>query len=91
MKAFIDRFVYFNCPDNRARIRGKSAALAIPYEDTDAETAELLVSFFEKCLQYLEMNLAGQVLVPGVTERGEVRHKEDRLQEARDLGRRLAG
>src|SRR5512138_2812576 len=28
MKAMIDRWVYFNCPQNRAKIRGKRALLA---------------------------------------------------------------
>ncbi|MFA5559031.1 MAG: flavodoxin family protein [Methanofastidiosum sp.] len=26
MKAFIDRFVYFNCPENREKIRGKNSS-----------------------------------------------------------------
>jgi hypothetical protein len=33
MKCFIDRFVFFNCPVNRGKIRGKSAALAVPFEE----------------------------------------------------------
>jgi putative NADPH-quinone reductase len=33
MKGFIDRFVYFNCPENRAKIKGKPAVLAIPFEE----------------------------------------------------------
>ena len=90
MKAFIDRFVYFNCPENRARIKGRAAALAIPFEDTDLETAALVVKFFEKSLQYLEMNLSGQILVPGVGEKGDILKKPDRLQEAFNLGARLA-
>ena len=28
MKAFLDRFVYFNCPQNRPQMRGKGAVLA---------------------------------------------------------------
>jgi multimeric flavodoxin WrbA len=37
MKAFIDRFVYFNCPENRAK-SGKAAN--IPFED-DTSTRDL--------------------------------------------------
>jgi multimeric flavodoxin WrbA len=37
MKCFIDRFVYFNCPEHRAKIRGKSAVLAIPFESVSAK------------------------------------------------------
>jgi multimeric flavodoxin WrbA len=89
MKAFIDRFVYFNCPENRGRIAGKSAVIAIPFEDEDLETASLLVSFFEKCFDYLEMKLVGQTLGPGVTEKGEIAHKAESLQQAHQLGMRL--
>jgi multimeric flavodoxin WrbA len=90
MKAFIDRFVYFNCPAHRAKIRGHAAALAIPFEDTNPETADLLVKFFEKSLSYLELDLAGQIVVPGVTRKGEVAEKADRMAEAYALGARLA-
>lgn len=91
LKAFIDRFVYYNCPENRPQIAGKRAALAIPYEDTDAETVAPLLTFFEKSLAYLEMHLCGQVIVPGVTRRGEVRDRVDCMNAARALGRELAG
>lgn len=90
MKAFVDRFVYFNCPENRAKIRGTLAAIAVPFEEGDPEAAALLVAFFEKSLQYLEMNLIGKIIVPGVTRKGEVVGKEGPLEEAYNLGRRLA-
>ena len=89
MKGFIDRFVYFNCPENRAKIKGKSAVLAIPFEEESTETASLSVSFFEKSLGYLEMKLAGIVLVPGVSRKGDVLEKTEKLKEAYDVGRRL--
>jgi len=90
MKGFIDRFVYFNCPENRAKIRGKPAVLAVPFEEEDPETAALLVAFFVKSLRYLEMNLNGTVLVPGVTRKGEIADNKAKLQEAYELGKRLA-
>lgn len=90
MKAFIDRFVYFNCPENRARVRGKRAVIAVPYEEEGPETAELVVAFFEKSLAYLEMDLVGQVLAPGVGPRGAILEQEEVLAQADDLGRRLA-
>jgi multimeric flavodoxin WrbA len=90
MKVFIDRFVYFNCPENREKIKGKPAVLAIPFEEENPETAALLVSFFEKSLAFLEMNLIGEILVPGVTRKGEITEKEAKLQEAYELGKRLA-
>jgi multimeric flavodoxin WrbA len=90
MKGFIDRFVYFNCPKNRAKIRGKSAVIAIPFEEENIETARPVIEFFQKCLDYLEVNLLGEILVPGVSARGEIRHKEKSLQEAYELGQSIA-
>jgi multimeric flavodoxin WrbA len=90
MKCFIDRFVYFNCPANRGMVRGKPAVLAVPFEDEDPETASLTTAFFERSLAYLEMNLAGTLIVPGMARKGQVRERVDRLDEAFELGRRLA-
>ena len=89
MKAFIDRFVYFNCPENREKIRGKRAAIAVPFEEKDPETASPVVDFFERCFRYLEVELAARVLVPGVTRRGEVRARADVMDEASRAGRCL--
>lgn len=90
MKGFIDRFVYFNCPENRAKIRGKLAVIAVPFEEESLETAALVEAFFEKSLEYLEMNLVGKILVPGVGEKGDILKKAERLLEGFELGRRLA-
>ena len=90
MKCFIDRFVYFNCHLNRPGIRGTSAVLAVPFEEEEYETADLLVGFFEKSLAYLEMNLVSKILVPGVSKKGDILKKADRLDDACALGRALA-
>ena len=90
MKCFIDRFVYFNCPENRLKIKGKDVVLAVPFEEENPDTATPLVTFFEKSLNYLEMNIVGKVIVPGVTLKGEIVKKNDRMKEAFELGRRLA-
>jgi multimeric flavodoxin WrbA len=89
MKGFIDRFVYFNCPENRAKIKNKSAALAVPFEEDNPETASVLIEFFERCFDYLEMKIVGRIIVPGVTHRGEILRKEDRLEESFLLGKSL--
>jgi multimeric flavodoxin WrbA len=89
MKAFIDRFVYFNYPGNRAKIRGKEAVLVIPFEEEDSTIADPLLTFFERSLAYLEMTIAGQVVAPGVTIRGEVRERTKLMEETSELGRRL--
>ena len=90
MKGFLDRFVYFNCPENRKLVRGKAAALVVPFEEQDPQTASLLVAMFERSLAYLEMGLAGTLLVPGVTQPGEVRQQQDVMARARRLGEGLA-
>ncbi len=91
MKAFIDRFVYFNSEVNRARIRGKKAAVAIVLEEDRQATWQPVVDFFSNSLGYLEIPLAGTIVVPGVGEKGAIRARTDRLDEAGRLGRRLAG
>jgi multimeric flavodoxin WrbA len=87
MKGFIDRFVYFNCPENRARLENKTAVLAIPFEEEDPGTAGLVVSFFEKSFSYLGIDLIGTVLAPGVTKRGEIKKEKAKLGEGYELGR----
>jgi multimeric flavodoxin WrbA len=89
MKAFIDRLVYFGCPENRPKIKGKPGVIVVPFEEETPETAALLVEFFEKSLRYLEMPLAAQLLVPGVTRKGEVTERPESLDRAFDLGRQI--
>jgi multimeric flavodoxin WrbA len=91
MKAFIDRFVYFNCPENRAKIKGKKAMIAIPFEEENPDTARPVVEFFENCLGYLEMALVGTIVVGGVGAKGDILKKPDHLQEAYEMGVRLGG
>jgi len=90
MKGFIDRFVYFNCPENRSKIKGKAAVLAIPFEEDNIKTADLLVRFFEKSLGYLEMKIAGKILSPGVSARGDILKKEEFLKKGYQLGKRIS-
>jgi multimeric flavodoxin WrbA len=90
MKAFIDRFVYFNCPENRAQVRSKKAVLAVVLEEDSEATWQPVVDFFAKSLAYLEMALARTIVVPGVGKAGEILGKPDRLDEAFRLGNALA-
>ena len=90
MKAFVDRLVYFNCPENRKLVRGKATALVVPFEEQDPQTASLLVAMFERSLGYLEMELVDTLLVPGVTRFGEVRDQHDVMTRARRVGEELA-
>ena len=90
MKAFLDRFVYFNSPENRAKIRGKSAVIAVPFEEENPETAAPLVAMFEKSFRYLELKFAGKIIVPGAGHKGDILKKTEVLAEAEELGKKLA-
>ncbi|MEW6584592.1 MAG: flavodoxin family protein [Nitrospirota bacterium] len=90
MKCFMDRFVYFNCPENRSKIKGKAAVLAIPFEEDNIKTADLLVRFFVKSLRYLEMKIVGKILCPGVSARGDILKREEFLEKGYRLGQRIA-
>jgi len=89
MKALVDRLVYFNCPENRPKLAGKAAILAIPFEETDLATAAPVVDFFGRTCEYLGLKVAGKVLAWGVTRRGEVAAREEFMREAFSLGRDL--
>ena len=90
MKAFLDRFVYFNCPETRALIKGKSAILIIPFEEEHSETAEILIKMFEKSFKYMEVPIIDIILAPGVDKRGEVGQKEDIMKRCFELGKKIA-
>ena len=90
MKCLIDRFVYFNCPENRSKIKGKSAVLAIPFEEDNIKTADLLIRFFVKSLRYLEMKIIGKILCPGVSARGDILKREEFLRKGCQLGQRIS-
>ncbi len=59
-------------------------------EEEDLETAQGVVEFFKKSLAYLQIELLGQIIVPGVGEKGAVRRKPEYLLQACELGRPLA-
>ena len=90
MKGFIDRFVFFNCPENRKMIANKGAVIVIPYEEESLQTPALLIEFFEKSLHYLQMNLIGKIIVPGVTRKGDVLKKSEQLAKCFELGKRIS-
>lgn len=89
MKCFIDRLTFFNCPENRSKIRGKSAVIIVPFEDESPETARLVIEFFEKSLAYLEIKLTGKIIVPAVGDKGAVSKKPQRLTESYKLGQQI--
>jgi multimeric flavodoxin WrbA len=90
LKAFVDRLVYFNCDQNRPKIRGKRAAVVIPYEETGPEAAEPLLKMFQLSFKYLELDFIGNVLAPGVSKKAEVLNHPDILTRCREMGKLLA-
>jgi multimeric flavodoxin WrbA len=90
MKAFIDRFVYFNGPKNRKKIKDKLAVIAVPFEEENEETVAPVVSFFEKSFNFLGVKLIGKIIASGVTKRGEVKEKKEYMEEAYNLGKEVA-
>ncbi len=89
IKAFLDRFVYFNSPENRKKIKGKSAVIVVPFEENNLETAKPLIEMFEMSLKYLEIPIIEKIIVPGVTKRGEVAQKEKLMEKCYTLGKKL--
>jgi len=90
MKTFIDRLVWFNCPENRSVIRGKTAAYVIPFEETGQETADPLVRMLEMSIAYLELRNGGGVIAPGMGAKDAVKGSPDILDKCRLLGIELA-
>jgi len=89
MKAFLDRFVYFNCPENREKIAGTTCVLAVVFEEDSNDAAGPLVDMFEKSFEYLKVVHTETILVPGVTKRGEIAKKSDVMARAFELGKTL--
>jgi len=91
MKLFIDRLVYFNCPENRPAVRGKKGIIVIPYEEESPETVEPLEKMFEMSLNYMEMRLVHKLIVPGAGEKGAVREMPGIMKKCELLGETIAG
>ena len=89
LKLFLDRFVYFNSPENREIIKEKSAILVVPFEEDNLKTAEPLIIMFEKSFEYLNLPIIDTIIVPGVTKRGEVSKKEGIMKKCYDVGQKL--
>lgn len=89
MKAMLDRFVFFNCPENRPKVRGKRSVLLVPFEDSDPRSAAPLVDMFRMSMEYLEMSLVQVVLAPGLEGKGEAGGDPALMASALDAGKAL--
>jgi multimeric flavodoxin WrbA len=86
-KAFLDRWygVY-----DQGIFKGKETVLVIPLEDTTESTYNPILNMFKAIMEYLHMNHVGTVLAPGVLERGAVRNHQKFIDNAREIGIKLA-
>ena len=64
--------------------------MAIPFEEDNIKTADLLIRFFVKSLRYLEMKIIGKILSPGVSARGDILKREEFLEKGYQLGKRIS-
>ena len=87
-KLFIDRWYRF-AGDGRWRVRGKKAVLVSAFGDEKPDTPRHLVGMLSDAFAYLGMDFVGQVLV-SASEAGEVAGNRAALDQARDMGRRVA-
>jgi multimeric flavodoxin WrbA len=90
MKCFIDRFVYFNSPENRKHVKGKMAVIAVPFEENDLSTAAPVTDFFEKSLAYLGIKLLDRLIVPGVTKKDDASGNERIMELAYNVGLKIS-
>lgn len=87
MKALIDRLVYFCCSKNEDKIKGKEVVIATVQAGEDPNSANPLLRMLEMSMRYLGMKLKGEIVVPNVGNKGAIRKKKRKLQEAFKLGR----
>jgi multimeric flavodoxin WrbA len=89
MKAFVDRW-FARAPKRNGGgiLSGRRVVLAVPYGDTDPETARHVVGMFKDALEYVKSELFECVLAPGAYAAGDVKTYGDVLERARRAGER---
>jgi multimeric flavodoxin WrbA len=86
MKAFLDRFVFFNGVNTKKMIEGKSAVVLTALEQDDPKGARLLIEMFRLSLDWMGMKYAGELIAHGVYKKGDILKREDYLKKAYELG-----
>lgn len=89
LKTFFDRWYALVHRGGRRRFARKKAVIVTAYGDDDPGTPDHLVGMFRRSFQYLGIDIAGLL---GVTasDPGDVLANADAMQEAYNLGVRLA-
>jgi multimeric flavodoxin WrbA len=91
LKLALDRMFCLCHGPSRALLKGKTAVLIAAFEDVPKEATPFLVGMVKKACGYVEMDLAGKILVQA-SQKGEVVEKDPAaLITARNLGARPAG
>jgi multimeric flavodoxin WrbA len=98
MKAFIDRLYCFYDFDNehprgwtsRLAGQGKAAALAIVAEQMEPKDMGVTMEAMRMTMEAFGYRIAGELAVPGVFETGVVSERPGVIEEAAELGRKLA-
>jgi multimeric flavodoxin WrbA len=86
-KLFLDRWYSKSfLAEDKAMFKGRRIIVAIAMGDSDQATARHTVGMLSDAISYLEAELFGTVLAPGVSDAGEVRQRSDVLAEAHRLG-----
>ena len=72
------------------KLKGKNVVVAFVHDFSEPSTADLPFKVIEHVLvKNLQMNIVGKLHVPGVRDEGDIKKKEDKLQEAYQLGVKL--
>ena len=90
MKSFLDRFYYYCGGAHQGRLRGKSAALVLVFEEEDPGAANATLEMFQRSFDYLGIHLRHRLIVPGVGPKGAIWKKTQTIEEAFALGQSLA-
>jgi len=90
-KLFLDRWYAYLSPDYSSRLaKGKKAALVFAQGNADVNRFRQNLETIAQGLGFLDIDVQGTLLAPGLLEPGAVVNDEILLQQARDLGNRLA-
>jgi multimeric flavodoxin WrbA len=90
MKTFIDRLFFYYHSQNKRLISGKKAIVITPMAEKDVDsTADLLVEFYKRLCNRLEVNLVEMALFGGIMEKGAILNKMEWLDKAYTLGENL--
>lgn len=87
IKAVVDRFFSLYCAGQL--FEGKKCALISCCAESDAETFTGIKFSFDKTIELMKGQIVGEVLVPGVTDAGDV-NKTNGLAQAKALAHKFA-